>query len=62
MTVANSNDDEGVGLGSIVLVEKGEEGVRVTYRDGSRSFFSGEVGFEIWRKWESREGQNERLN
>ena len=43
---------EEVGLGSIVEVEKGEDGgFSVKYRDGSRGFFVGEVGEEIWRKW-----------
>ena len=43
------------GLGSIVLVEKGEDGgFSVKYRDGSRGFFVGKVGEEIWRRWQEQ--------
>ena len=49
-----------VGLGSIVEVKKGEDGgFSVKYRDGSRGFFVGEVGEEIWRRWQEQHEANQ---
>jgi len=42
-------------LKDIELIEKGEDGVRVTYRgSGEKKFVGGEKGFELWRKWNDR--------
>ena len=48
---------EEVKLEEVKEIEKGAEGVRVTWRDGERKFIEGEIGFELYRKWmEQRNG------
>jgi hypothetical protein len=42
---------DAIKLEEVSEVEVGAEGVRVTLRNGDRTFVGGEVGFELCRRW-----------
>ena len=41
----------GVDLREVVSIDRGAEGIRVNFVDGSRKFVGGEEGVEVWNAW-----------
>jgi len=51
--------EEEIRLHEIERVEKGEEGVRLTLKNGERKFVGGDDGFNLYRKWMEHGGKSE---